>query len=102
LIVQSKVKREYMPHNWIYEDDILVFYLYRYGDDNKISIQSVSKYLSIKNENAVKMRIGNFRACDGQGGLSNYAKLTKKVYDDYRYFSQEKHRQKCLEIMNIT
>ena len=90
-----------MPHTWTYEDDILIFYLYRYEEDNLISLETVSKFLSFNDEGSVKMRIKNFQACDGQGGLQNYAQLTKKVYSECFNLSQGAHRQKCLEILQI-
>ena len=50
---------------------------------------------------SLKMRIQNVKAVDGGvGGLGNYAKLTEKIYKEYRAVSQEGHRQKCLEILN--
>ena len=86
-------------HKWTCENDILVFYLYRYEGDDLISLTSVSKLLGFSNNDSVKMRIKNFQACDGKGGLRNYAKLTQKVYDEYLNISKVTHRQKCLEIM---
>lgn len=37
------------------------------------------------------MRIMNFRAIDAAGGLPNYAKLSKKVYDEYKAFTKDNH-----------
>ena len=88
-------------HKWVYCDDILTFYLYRYNTDNLITLKSVAEHIGFLDTGSLKMRIKNFQAVDGcEGGLKNYAKLTKQVYDDYRATSKEIHRNKCLEIMN--
>ena len=88
-----------MPHTWKYEDDILVFYLYRYNEDNAISLELVTKFLGFNDNGSVKMRIKNFQACDGQGGLANFAKLTKQVYNEFLDIDQETHKKKCIAIM---
>lgn len=89
-----------MSHTWVYEDDILIFYLYRYEIDNSILLNSVALYMGFDDIGSLRMRLRNFMAVDGkEHGLSNYAELTKKVYNDYQNIDQETHRKKCLEIM---
>ena len=90
-----------MPHTWTYKDDVLVFYLYRYDNDNLISLESVSRFIGFDYVGSVRMRIQNFKACDGNGGLQNYGQLTKRVYDEYHDVNREIHRKECLEIMQI-
>lgn len=93
-----------MPqHNWTHEDDVLTFYLYLYGEDSLISLNSVAGHMGFADTGSLKMRIKNFQAVSGQEhGLSNYAQLTKQVYDEYKNINQETHRKKCLEIMKST
>ena len=91
-----------MRHKWTKEDDILAFYLYRYGEYNLISLESVAQHIGFTNTVSLKMRIENFRAVNKRGGLKNYAQLTKQVYDKYRNIDQEIHRGKCLEIIKTT
>ena len=95
-------KGNIMKHKWTKEDDILTFYLYLYGKDNLISLESVAQHIGFTNSRSLKMRIQNFAAVDNRGGLKHYAKLTKQVYDEYKNLDQETHKKKCLEIMRIT
>ena len=95
-------KGNIMRHKWTKEDDILAFYLYRYGEYNLISLKSVAQHIGFTNTDSLEIRIQNFRAVDKRGGLKNYAKLTKQVYDEYKNLDQETHKKKCLEIMRIT
>ncbi len=92
-----------MHHSWKEEHDILAFYLYLYGEDNQISLNSVSRYIGFNDTGSLKMRIKNFQAVDGQeNGLEHYAKLTKQVYDNYKNKDPVIHRKKCLEIMKMS
>lgn len=89
-----------MSHTWAYEDDILTFYLYRYEIDNSILLNSVALYMGFDDIGSLRMRLRNFMAVDGKKhGLSNYAELTKRVYNEYQNIDQETHRKKFLEIM---
>jgi hypothetical protein len=91
-----------MPkHAWSEADDIVAFYLYRYETGSlKMSINTISKKLGMS-ETSLKMRIGNFKAIDGTGGLDNYARLSKDVYDKYKFVSEKDHLQKVQRILGI-
>ena len=89
-----------MPqHRWQYNDDVLVLYLHLYGDDAPITRKKVAAHIGFTDVGSVRMRIQNFQAVDGQDGLCNYARLTKRVYDEYRNINREQHRNECLRIM---
>jgi hypothetical protein len=45
------------------------------------------------------MRIGNFQAIDGAGGLQNYARLSKKVYEEYKAVAKDEHLKKAKIIL---
>lgn len=80
-----------MQHKWSREDDIVAFYLYRFGPESLImSIEEISKRLGMS-EASLKMRIGNFQAIDGAGGLQNYAKLSERIYKEYISVNQDNH-----------
>lgn len=85
-----------MPHNWSKEDDIIAFYLYRYGPESlMMTLESISQKLGMS-ASSLRMRVGNFKALDGDGGLQNWAKQSEKVYQDYK-----KHfRGELLNIVN--
>ena len=90
-----------MSHTWRCNDDVLAFYLYRYGEDNLISKDSVARYIGFNDTGSLNMRIGNFKAVDGQGGLRNWARLTEQVYNQYQNINQCTHRKQCFKIMGI-
>jgi len=62
-------------HKWTEEDDIVAFYLYKFGTRNiSYVIEEISGILGMSTD-SLKMRIKNFRALDTGSGLSHYAKL---------------------------
>jgi hypothetical protein len=90
-----------MQHRWTREEDILIFYIYKYGEEPSIAPEIIRNYMRFSNLNSIKMRTRNFQALDGEGGLRNYSELTESVHNEYRNISQEDHRQECLRILNI-
>ena len=64
-------------HKWKLADDIIAFYLYKYGSINEIEI--VAKKVGIK-ATSMKMRINNFAFLDTNKELSNFSKQTESVY----------------------
>lgn len=91
-----------MPHQWSREDDIVAYYLYRFGVEYSIpsmsDFKAISKILGMS-EASLKMRIGNFQALAGAGGLEHYAKLSKEVYDEYKISSKDNLLRRAKEIM---
>jgi hypothetical protein len=88
-----------MRHKWTREDDILTFYLYRYGEESNITLDNVCKHMGFSDPGSIKMRIKNFEAVDGKVGLVNYSKLTESIYIEFKNISKEVHLDKCLEIL---
>lgn len=75
-------------HRWSKEDDIVAFYLYKFGTKNiSISINDIANKLGISTA-SIKMRIANYKALDKGKGLDHYAILSKKVYEDYNSYSE--------------
>jgi len=67
-------------HKWTEKDDIVAFYLYKFGDkDIPFSIGDVGTNLGM-GVNSLKMRIANFKAIDGKGGLEHFAGQSLKIY----------------------
>ena len=88
-----------MKHKWTREDDIVTYYLYRFGPRSlNISIEDISKILGMS-ESSLKMRIGNFQAVDGAGGLQNYAKLSEIIYKEYKKINQSDHLNTVKKIL---
>jgi len=70
-------------HSWTEEDDIKVLYITLYGYTKLYPTKkSVAKIIGVS-EGSLSYRIGNFKAIQGIGKATNYAKLSKKVYDTY-------------------
>jgi hypothetical protein len=91
-----------MTHKWTKDDDIVTYYLYRYGNESTIpllhDIKIISEILGMS-ESSLRMRIGNFQAIDGAGGLDHFGLLSKKVYDEYKSIPREYHLKKVEEIL---
>lgn len=68
-------------HQWKITDDIVAFYLYKYGSEK--DIEHVSRKLGIKVA-SIKMRISNFAFLDKQKGLSKFSKQTLDVYSIWK------------------
>ena len=88
-------------HQWTEDDDIVALYLYRFGpDDLPLGIAEISEKLGMK-AGSLKMRIGNFQAIDGHGGLSNAAIQSRKIYETHGTTSKDELRTKVLSILGL-
>ena len=91
-----------MPHKWTPEDDLIAFYLYRYESSSlRMTTEFISKKLGMS-EASLRMRIGNFQAIDGKGGLQNFAKLSERIFNQYKDISQEIHLDMVKKILQNT
>ncbi len=82
-----------MHHHWIENDDLAALYVYKYDVENlPYSRKDIAVRRGIK-PGSFEMRIQNFRALDGKGGLDNFAKQSKDVYERYRNFSEAELRR---------
>ena len=94
-----------MPqHNWTYEDDIVAYYLCRYGLESLLfDLNNISKKLGMPAA-SMKMRAKNFKALEtldngSNGGLTNYAKLSKKVFEQYKNVQKPEHLKEVKKIL---
>jgi hypothetical protein len=95
----NKIEPSRTPHKWTKDDDIVAFYLYRFGtDDLNTSLEEIADYLGM-NAGSLKMRIQNFQALNGAGGLKNYAKLSERIYSEYGSLSKDEHRAEVKRIL---
>jgi len=80
-------------HIWTKNDDIFVFYVTKFGDQNlDISEQEFGDRV-IDNYNSLKMRKNNFLAIMGKGGLEHFAKLSSEVYKEFQDLSEPQLRK---------
>jgi hypothetical protein len=72
-----------MPHKWTYQDDLVVLYLFKFGND-KIphTMDQIAENRNMSLGSLI-MRLSNMSAVAGQGGLSHFGKITQKVYSDH-------------------
>ena len=77
-----------MAHKWKEIDDMKVLYITLYGLKNiSYSKNDIAKQIGVSLA-SLNMRIGNFKAIQGQGKLTHYAKLSKRVYEKYHLLSE--------------
>lgn len=86
-------------HKWTKEDDIIVFYLYRYKNLQPYSYEDMANCRGF-NVKSLKCAIRNFMAIETGKGLKNYAKHQKNIYHRYKDISQEEHKTLVLEILS--
>ena len=91
-------------HIWTKEDDIVAYYLCRYGLDSLLlDINGISKKLGMTPA-SMKMRVGNFKALEAheQGshsGLGNWADLSEKVFDHYKNMLKSEHLEDVRNVL---
>jgi len=82
-----------MTYQWTESDDIAALYVYKFGGEHlPYTIEEIAKKKGIK-IGSFKMRIQNFGALDDKGGLNNYAKQSKAVYERYNTLSEAELRR---------
>jgi hypothetical protein len=82
-----------MPHSWTRSDDLAAFYVSRFGVNHlPYSIEEIATEKGIK-VGSFKMRIQNFYALEGKGGLENFAKQSKDIYERFKNLSERDLRQ---------
>lgn len=70
-------------HTWTEKDDVMVFYVFKYGYDHiPYSSSNIAELIGVS-KGSVSYRIGNFKAIEGVGKASNYGVLSKNVYEKY-------------------
>jgi hypothetical protein len=84
-----------MHHHWTESDDLAALYVYKFGVENlPYSQDEIALRKGIK-PGSFRMRIENFRAIDGEGGLDHFSKLSMGVYERYRNLSVAELRRKA-------
>jgi hypothetical protein len=85
-------------HSWTREEDIAALYLQKFGLEYlRASLNDVAISLNLP-IGTLKMRMANFKAIMGLGGLSQYSKQSKRVFEEYKNYSEELLRKKAFPI----
>jgi len=85
------------PHVWRWEDDVVAFHLFRAGTD-EAGLAGVERALGISPA-AMRMRIANFQALAGGGGLANASAQSRAVFEKYRGTPDVELRGMALRIL---
>jgi len=76
-------------HKWIEEDDLMVFFLCKFGADNcPLSKREVADKIGVS-LGSISFRIGNFNAINGVGNATHFAKLSLNVHEKYSNLSMQ-------------
>ncbi len=86
-------------HNWTEEDDIVALYLYRFKEIGfPFTLDVVADKLGMTAA-SLNMRVGNFKAIAGEGGLSHPAKQSREIYQKFGKVPKAELRSLVLEIL---
>ena len=70
-------------HRWSEGDDLAALFVFRYGTTGlPYSIETIARLRGIALE-SFRMRVRNFKAAEGRGGLTNYSKQTGDIYQRF-------------------
>lgn len=80
-------------HHWSEADDIAALYVYRFGVARLgTSTTDLARSRGIK-PGSFRMRVKNFQALDGKGGLENWADQSERVFHRYANVDEETLRR---------
>lgn len=80
-------------HHWTESDDTIAFYLHRFGLDHLATTREAIAARLGMTPAALNMRVANFKALAGEGGLGNYAELSRQIYDRFHATSEPELRR---------
>lgn len=80
-------------HRWSEQDDLAALYVYLHDVNNlSWSMEEIASQLGIGFK-SFKMRLRNFRAIEGRGGLGNYAQQSHRIYERYKNTTEPELRK---------
>ncbi len=90
-------------HSWSVDDDIVAFYLYKFGDAGlPYKKKEIAELIYQEKQawNKFNMRLGNYKYLDtGVGGLNKPSLQERKVYEDYKNTPQDELQVKVIKIL---
>ena len=83
-----------MPnHTWTEQDDIMILFVRKFGIENSpLTKQDIADKIGVS-LGSVSYRIGNFKAIDGIGKATHFAKLSKEVHEKYSNLNESELKQ---------
>jgi len=76
-------------HTWTEADDLMILFIYKFGFENSpLTKSEISEQIGTS-VGSVNYRIGNFKAINGIGKITHYAKLSFEVHTKYSSLNQK-------------
>lgn len=80
-------------HRWSEADDMSALYVYRFGAERLGTTTTGLAHSRGIKPGSFRMRVRNFQALDGKGGLENWAHQSEGVFERYRSLDEESLRK---------
>jgi len=81
-----------MPrHRWSFDDDLIAYHAFRFGSGDLDNVKEMGNILGM-GFNSFNIKIANFKAIAGQGGLEHYTQQSVQVYEKYSNLSDGEAR----------
>jgi hypothetical protein len=81
-----------MAHRWSVQDDIVALYLYRFGEGDIGTLETLGETRGM-GKGSLRMRVQNFQFLASGQGLSHPSKQSKAIYRRHRNTPREELRQ---------
>jgi hypothetical protein len=80
-------------HRWSEADDVAALYVYLFGAERlDTTVAELARSRGIK-PGSFRMRVKNFQALDGKGGLENWADQSEQIFHRYCNMDEESLRR---------
>lgn len=84
-------------HSWSEDDDLIGYYLYRFGDkDLPFTKQELAESLGM-GWNSMSLKIANFKAVDTGKGMDGFSVRCGQIFDRYKNVSDDEFKMIGLE-----
>lgn len=80
-------------HHWSDDDNLLAYCLYRFGNDVFEKDRHELGELLGMGFNSLALKVANFKAIAGEGGLDRYSQQALRIYTKYHDLPDEEVRQ---------
>jgi hypothetical protein len=88
-------------HRWSESDDMVAMYLQRHGAERlPYTPTEIAERLGM-GAASLNMRIGNFKALAGDGGLQNWAQQSERVFRRNRDLNEAELRSRVVEYLDL-
>ena len=80
-------------HTWTKQDDLMILFVHKFGLKNSpLTKQEIANKIGVS-LGSVNYRLGNFKAIDGIGKITHFAKLSLEVHQKYSNLSEQGLKQ---------